>query len=169
LAASFRKTQPPDRLTHGCAPVSHRIHPRDEVQILGDTQIFVKTEALGHVAYMSLDDLALGHDVVAQAGPLAIIGTQESAQHAKKCRLAASIGSEKSTNLAGAHLQIDVIDRKAIAESLRHLGFEQSEGDLPIDDIKFAETAEGKRRIAAAKAKEARKARRGERRGRARP
>ena len=66
--------------------------------------------------------------------------------------------------------QIDVVAELPdhFAESLRHLGFEQSEGDLPIDDVKFADTAEGKRRLAAAKAKEARKARRGERRGRAR-
>jgi len=54
------------------------------------------------------------------------------------------------------------------ADSLRHLGFEQSAGDLPIDEVKFADTPEGKRRAIAHKAKDARKARRGERRGRSR-
>jgi 23S rRNA pseudouridine955/2504/2580 synthase len=53
------------------------------------------------------------------------------------------------------------------AESLEDLGFDISLGDdLPVDDIKFKETAEGKRRAAAAKAKDARKERKGERRGR---
>ncbi len=52
------------------------------------------------------------------------------------------------------------------AASLAHLGFDQALGDLPIDDIKFSETAEGKKRIIANKAKAARKERKGERRGR---
>ena len=54
------------------------------------------------------------------------------------------------------------------AETLRNLGFDEADGDLPIDEVKFADTAEGKRRIATARAKDARKARRGERRGRSR-
>ena len=40
---------------------------------------------------------------------------------------------------------------------------------LPIDDVKFNETPEGKRRALAHQAKDARKARRGERRGRSKP
>ncbi|KQX25683.1 MULTISPECIES: RluA family pseudouridine synthase [unclassified Sphingomonas] len=55
------------------------------------------------------------------------------------------------------------------AETLRNLGFEEAQGDvLPIDEVKFSDTAEGKRRAIAHKAKDARKARRGERRGRSR-
>jgi len=46
------------------------------------------------------------------------------------------------------------------------LGFDESSGDLPLDETKFSETAEGKRRATTQKAKQARKARRGERRGR---
>ncbi|ATE63205.1 RluA family pseudouridine synthase [Rhizorhabdus dicambivorans] len=53
------------------------------------------------------------------------------------------------------------------AETLRNLGFEEARGDaLPIDEVKFADTPEGKKRALAHKAKDARKARRGERRGR---
>ncbi|MCZ4342519.1 RluA family pseudouridine synthase [Sphingomonadaceae bacterium G21617-S1] len=56
------------------------------------------------------------------------------------------------------------------AETLRNLGFEEARGDaLPIDEVKFSETPEGKRRAIAHKAKDARKARRGERRGRSKP
>ena len=56
------------------------------------------------------------------------------------------------------------------AETLRILGFEEAKGDsLPIDDVKFKETPEGKRRAIAHQAKDARKARRGERRGRSKP
>jgi 23S rRNA pseudouridine955/2504/2580 synthase len=66
--------------------------------------------------------------------------------------------------------QIDIFAEppEHIADTLRNLGFQQSEGDLPIDEVKFSETEEGKRRMATARAKDARKARRGERRGRSR-
>jgi 23S rRNA pseudouridine955/2504/2580 synthase len=53
------------------------------------------------------------------------------------------------------------------AESLEQLAFDIALGDaLPIDDVKFKDTAEGKARIALNKAKSARKERKGERRGR---
>lgn len=55
------------------------------------------------------------------------------------------------------------------AESLAMLGFDAALGDaLPLDEPKFAETAEGKRRAAAAIAKSRRQERKGERRGRGR-
>ncbi|PSJ42003.1 RluA family pseudouridine synthase [Allosphingosinicella deserti] len=52
------------------------------------------------------------------------------------------------------------------AESMAYLGFDQGDGDLPLDEIKFSETAEGKRRAATAAAKSRRKERKGERRSR---
>jgi len=56
-----------------------------------------------------------------------------------------------------------------IAESLAHLGFDASLGDaLPLEEVKFSETPEGRRRAVAAAAKARRKERRGERRGRRR-
>ena len=54
------------------------------------------------------------------------------------------------------------------AESLANLGFDPAAGDLPLDEPKFGETPEGKRKAAAAAAKARRKERRGERRGRGR-
>jgi 23S rRNA pseudouridine955/2504/2580 synthase len=54
------------------------------------------------------------------------------------------------------------------AETLASLGFDAAEGDLPLEEVKFGETAEGKRRAAAAAAKAHRKERKGERRNRGR-
>lgn len=54
------------------------------------------------------------------------------------------------------------------AETLAMLGFDPAAGDLPIDEVKFSETQEGKRKAAGAAAKARRKERRGERRGRGR-
>jgi 23S rRNA pseudouridine955/2504/2580 synthase len=54
------------------------------------------------------------------------------------------------------------------AESLANLGFELQQGDLPLDEIKFSETPEGKRKAETAAAKSRRKERKGERRSRGR-
>jgi 23S rRNA pseudouridine955/2504/2580 synthase len=54
------------------------------------------------------------------------------------------------------------------AETLANLGFEEAAGDLPLDEVKFSETPEGKRRAASAAAKSRRKDRKGERRSRGR-
>ena len=54
------------------------------------------------------------------------------------------------------------------AESLANLGFDAAAGDLPLDEPKYGETPEGKRKAASAAAKARRKERRGERRGRGR-
>ena len=53
-------------------------------------------------------------------------------------------------------------------ESLGALGFDLSAGDLPLDEIKFGETPEGKRKAVTAAAKARRKERKGERRSRGR-
>jgi 23S rRNA pseudouridine955/2504/2580 synthase len=53
------------------------------------------------------------------------------------------------------------------AETLAALGFTEADGDaLVLDEVKFKDTEEGKRRLVANKAKAARKERKGERRGR---
>ena len=55
-----------------------------------------------------------------------------------------------------------------LAESMASLGFDLELGDLPLDDVKYSETPEGKRKAASAAAKAKRKERKGERRGRGR-
>ncbi len=54
------------------------------------------------------------------------------------------------------------------AASIEQLGFDMALSDLPMDDVKYSETEEGKRRAASAIAKSRRKERKGERRGRGR-
>ena len=48
------------------------------------------------------------------------------------------------------------------------LGFDLSLGDLPLDEVKYSETPEGKRRAVSAAAKSRRRERKGERRNRSR-
>ncbi len=54
------------------------------------------------------------------------------------------------------------------SDSLASLGFDPAAGDLPLDEVKFSQTAEGRRKAAAAAAKSKRKERKGERRSRGR-
>ncbi|HET9427410.1 MAG TPA: RluA family pseudouridine synthase [Allosphingosinicella sp.] len=54
------------------------------------------------------------------------------------------------------------------AQTMASLGFDLELGDLPLDEVKFSETPEGKRKAVSAAAKTRRKERRGERRSRRR-
>ena len=54
------------------------------------------------------------------------------------------------------------------AATMASLGFDPALGDLPLDEIKFSETPEGRRKATSAAAKARRKERRGERRSRGR-
>lgn len=54
------------------------------------------------------------------------------------------------------------------AASMAALGFDPSLGDLPLDEVKYSETPEGKRKAVSAAAKARRKDRKGERRNRGR-
>ena len=87
-------------------------------------------------------------------------------------------GVSRKMHLHARRLKVDHPDGGAIdvsaelpehfTESMKLLGFDPADGDLPLDEVKFSETAEGRKRAASQKAKQVRKARRGERRGRSR-
>lgn len=108
---------------------------------------------------------AIGHPIVGDGkygGPEAFLsGTISRKMHLHARRL-------RVDHPDGGQIDIFAEPPEHIVDTLRNLGFQQSEGDLPIDEVKFSETEEGKRRMATARAKDARKARRGERRGRSR-
>lgn len=87
-------------------------------------------------------------------------------------------GISRKMHLHARRLRVDhpdggVIDVTAeppthFMDSLTLLGFDAKGGDLPLEEVKYSETAEGKKRAAAQKAKQVRKARKGERRARGR-
>jgi 23S rRNA pseudouridine955/2504/2580 synthase len=54
------------------------------------------------------------------------------------------------------------------AATMKSLGFDPALGDLPLDEVKFSETPEGRRKAASAAAKARRRERKGERRSRGR-
>jgi hypothetical protein len=53
-----------------------------------------------------------------------------------------------------------------MSESFNLLGFDLSNGEVPLEEVHYLDTAEGKRKAENAEAKARRKSRKGERRGR---
>lgn len=132
----------------------------------GNSASWVELQPLtGRTHQLRVHMAAIGHPIVGdgkyggQAAFLTGTISRKMHLHARRLRVDHPDGG-----------QIDIVAEppEHIADTLRNLGFQQSEGDLPIDEVKFSETEEGKRRMATARAKDARKARRGERRGRSR-
>ena len=100
--------------------IGHREHASDKVEILGDAQIFVKTESLGHVADFELDRFALCDHVMPEAGAAPLVGTKQPAQHPDECGFAAAVRAEKPVDFASADLEFDVVDDRSFAEPLGH-------------------------------------------------
>jgi 23S rRNA pseudouridine955/2504/2580 synthase len=66
----------------------------------------------------------------------------------------------------GGRIEVSAAPPPHFAESLATLGFDLAAGDLPLDEPRFSETAEGKRKAVTQAAKARRKERKGERRSR---
>jgi 23S rRNA pseudouridine955/2504/2580 synthase len=109
---------------------------------------------------------AIGHPIVGDGkygGPDAFLTGSISRKlhlHARRLRIDHPDGG-----------QVDVTAElpEHFAASMASLGFDLSLGDLPLDEVKYSETAEGKRKAVSAAAKARRKDRKGERRSRRRP
>ena len=68
----------------------------------------------------------------------------------------------------GGQVDVTAEPPQHFSETLANLGFDLAGGDLPLDEVKFSATPEGKRKAATAAAKSRRKERKGERRSRGR-
>ena len=118
LVAPIGQAQRIERARHRLAPVRHPVHARDEVEVLGDRQVFPQREALRHVADVALDRRRLADHVVAEAGAAAAVRSQQAAHHADRRRLAAAVRAEEAEDLAVAHAQRQVDDDVPVAEML---------------------------------------------------
>src|SRR6266702_957398 len=117
------ESQPFDAFTHRITAILNRIHASHEIKVFSDAQIFIKTEALGHIADLALDEFALPDHIEPEAGPFTRIRRQQSAEHANKGGFAAAVRPEKSVYLTLPHPQIDAVDGRKIPETLGHAAY----------------------------------------------
>ena len=120
LIFAFAQSEFLQALAHGFPPVFDLVHPRDEIEVLRDAQVRPKTELLCHVTGFAFDRFTLANHIVIEDFAAAVIRAQQPAEHPQERRFAATVGSEKSENLSGPHVKIDMIDHRAIAEAFRH-------------------------------------------------
>ena len=136
------------------------------IERAGNTAAWVELQPFtGRTHQLRVHMAAIGHPIVGDGK----YGGQEAFL---------SGGISRKMHLHARRIKVDhpdggVIDVFAeppahFAQSIAHLGFDAANADLPLDEVKFSETPEGKRKAASAAAKARRKERRGERRGRGR-
>jgi 23S rRNA pseudouridine955/2504/2580 synthase len=108
---------------------------------------------------------AIGHPILGDgkyAGPDAFLTGAISRKlhlHARRLRI---------DHPDGGRIDVTAELPDHFAATMANLGFDLALGDLPLDEVKFSETPEGKRKAASAAAKARRKERKGERRSRGR-
>ncbi len=135
------------------------------IEIAGATACWVELQPFtGRTHQLRVHMAAIGHPIVGDGkygGRDAFLtGTISRKMHLHARRI-------RVDHPGGGKIDVTADLPLHMAESLDQLAFDIALGDaLPLDDLKFKDTAEGKRKLAANIAKSARKDRKGERRGR---
>ena len=118
LVAAVREPEALEAALDRCGAIGHRVNAGDKIEVFANTQVFVITEFLRHVADVALDLGLLLADIETEASARAGVGREEAAQHTDERRFAGAIGSQKTVDLAAAHREVDGVDDDFVAEAL---------------------------------------------------
>ena len=136
------------------------------IERAGNRAAWVELQPLtGRTHQLRVHMLAIGHPIVGDGkygGQDAFLTGAISRKlhlHARRLRI---------DHPDGGRIDVTAEPPEHFAASLAALGFDAAAGDLPLDEVKFSETPEGKRKAVSAAAKARRKDRKGERRSRRR-
>ena len=134
------------------------------IERAGNTAAWVELQPFtGRTHQLRVHMAAIGHPIVGDGkygGAEAFLSggiSRKMHLHARRLRV---------DGLEGKPIDVTAEPPKHFAESIALLGFDPKRAELPMDEPKFSETVEGKKRAVAAAAKARRKDRKGERRGR---
>ena len=90
----------------------HAVQVGVEVEVFLHAQVFVETEALGHVADPVLHLLGVAGDVDAQHAERAAIRCHQPGEHAHQGRLASAVRPDQRGQFALAHREREPVDRR---------------------------------------------------------
>ena len=93
------------------------VEVRVEVEVLGDSEIGVETEALRHVRDVGLDPLGILHHRVAEHDGVAAARTQDRGQHPQRGGLAGAVGTDQAEQFARTHGEREIAHRGHRAEA----------------------------------------------------
>lgn len=135
------------------------------IERAGNTAAWVELQPFtGRTHQLRVHMAAIGHPIVGDGKyglrDAFLTGTISRKMHLHARRI-------RVDHPAGGHIDVKAPLPPHFSETLASLGFDEARGDaLVLDEVKFKDTAEGKKRLAANLAKSARKERKGERRAR---
>jgi hypothetical protein len=92
------------------------------MQVLLHRQLAVERGMLEHDAEAAPYALGMPTRVLVEHPHAARLGCDERREHLEKCGLAAAVRSEHAENLAAPDLQIDAVERHALAIAMRKTG-----------------------------------------------
>src|SRR5262249_39013218 len=98
LRLATLESEPLDHRARRRRRVGNTVEACDEFQVLAHRKILVEAEALRHVAYVTLDLVRLGADVVAEAGAATFVRREQPAQHPDGRGLARAVGTQEAVD-----------------------------------------------------------------------
>jgi len=118
-SCSSRPFRPLDHLARGTARIAQTVEPCDEFEVFAHREILIQAEPLRHVADPALDLVGVAADVVAEAGALAGVRRQQTAEHPDGGGLAGAVRAEEAVDRTALHLHRKVMHDLAAAERFR--------------------------------------------------
>src|ERR1035437_328043 len=89
--------------------------------VLGDGEVIIKPETLGHVAEVPLGGFGIAHDIRAIDAGSSFIRRHHPCEHAKGCRFARAIRAHQAENFSSMHIEGKMVDGAHHRKTLREL------------------------------------------------